>query len=81
MASDHKFYGKRGPRDAAMKKVATEFGDRSNWMNDSVTTRSGECVFAIGTCTYGDRSLQGAIAKTGIVTQTQNNSLIVLIGY
>jgi len=56
-----------------MKKVATEFGDtRGNWMNDSVTTRSGECVFAIGTY---------AIAKTGILTQTQNNSLIVLIGY
>jgi len=48
-------------------------------MNDSVTTRSGEGVFAIGT--YGDRSLRGAIAKTGILTQTQNNSLIVLIGY
>ena len=29
-------------------------------MNGSVTTRSGECVFAIGT--YGDRSLRGAIA-------------------
>ena len=72
--SDHKFYRKRGLRDAAMKKVATEFGDRGNWMNDS----GGECVFAIGT--YGDRSLRGAIAKTDILTQTQNNSLIVLIG-
>jgi len=28
--SDHKFYRKRGLRDSAMKKVATEFGDRSN---------------------------------------------------
>jgi len=27
VASDHKFYGKRGPRDAAMKKVVTEFDD------------------------------------------------------
>ena len=48
-------------------------------MNDSVTTRSSECVFAIGTYAalgIDTCSLRGAIAKTGVLTQTQNISIV-----